>query len=134
MSNKKDTIRQQRELARYRDTLVHAACGFIRVQEQEQLQPGVILQMHFDSRFKTHVTWHIPDEAGKLILPVTFNRKEAANHRHYVIKRAQTRLSYLWCRFRLGEGLFLRAIPHAEELPTARLVLKREYIFDPLAA
>ena len=90
--------------------------------------------MRFDSRFKTQVSWHIPDEAGHIILPHTAVRESESNRHHYVIKCARTHLSYLWHRFKLGKGLYLKPIPDAVQMPPTRLILRREYLFDPVTA
>lgn len=132
MTKKKDTLTHHRELSLARDTLVHTACrllhdnGIGHRKTDDHLHPGVVLQLRFESPFKTVVSWHRPQESGsELLHPIA-----PVEARFYEVRRAHNRLSYLWHRYKLGRDLYLYQLPHAHPLPTAVLLTQREYYLD----
>ena len=127
MMNKKDTLHRLRELNRYRDTLVHTVCRLLPTQIQTTLLPHHLLEMRFDTPFKTTVTWHLPQvvEGNPQLL------QPHENIRFYQVRRAHTPLSYHMHRFKLGDRLFLRRLWTEDDIPDfAFPIHQREFFLE----
>ncbi len=132
MTKKKDTLPHHRELSRARDTLVHTACrllydhGIGRRDQDDHLQPGVVLELRFDSPFKTVVSWYSPyEQASELQRP-----EPPVESRYYEVRKAHNRVSYWWHRYKLGRDLYLHELQDSHPLPKAVLLARREYYLD----